>query len=54
MKSNDKFQNYLSTNVAKTGYFLNLSEMVALGSDKGWKTLKEKSEEVQLLFQLCF
>ncbi len=54
MKSDDKYQNYPSTNVAETDMFLisDLSEMVAMVSDKGWKTLKEQREEVQLLFQL--
>ncbi len=56
MKSDDKYQNNPSTNIAETDMFLisDLSEMVALVSEKGWKTLKEQSEEVQLLFQLFF
>ena len=56
MKSDDKYQNYPSTNVAETDMFLisDLSEMVAMVSDKGWKTLKKQREEVQLLFQLFF
>ncbi len=54
MKSDVKYQNIPSTTIAKTDTFLisDLSETVALVSEKGWKTLKEPSEEVQLLFQL--
>ena len=56
MESDPKYKNNPSTQVAKGESYLitDMSRTAAVASESGWKSLKEPSEEVKLLYQLFY
>ena len=56
MESDPKYKHNPSTQVAKGESYLitDMSRTVAVASESGWKSLKEQSEEVKLLYQLFY
>ena len=56
MESDPKYKNNSSTAVAKGESYLitDMSRTAALASESGWKSLKDQSEEVKLLYQLFY
>ena len=56
MESDPKYKNNPSTPVAKGESYLitDMSRTAAVASESGWKSLKEPSEEVKLLYQLFY
>ena len=56
MESDPKYKHNPSTPVAKGESYLitDMSRTAAVASESGWKSLKEQSEEVKLLYQLFY
>ena len=56
MESDPKYKNNPSTPVARGESYLitDMSQTAAVASESGWKSLKEQSEEVKLLYQLFY
>ena len=56
MESDPKYKNNPSTPVAKGESYLitNMSQTAAVASESGWRSLKEQSEELKLLYQLFY
>ena len=56
MESDPKYKHNPSTPVAKSESYLitDMSRTAAVASESGWKSLKEQSEEVKLLYQIFY